>query len=44
MKTFYESAEMEVVFFENEDVIATSSTNLEDFVKPSDDFNGGELH
>lgn len=44
MKTFYESAEMEVVIFENEDVIATSGTGLEDLVQPSDSFNGGALH
>lgn len=43
MKTFYERAEMEVIAFENEDVIATSGT-LEDLVKPGDDFNGGTIH
>lgn len=44
MKTFYENAEMEVVAFENEDVITTSSGTLEDLVQPSDSFNGGALH
>ncbi len=44
MKTLYERAEMEVVLFENEDVIATSSSNLEDLVNPSDNFNGGALY
>lgn len=44
MKTFYESAEMEVVFFENEDVIATSSTGLDDLLQDEDTFNGGALH
>ena len=43
MKTFYENAEMEVVTFENEDVITTSG-GLEDLVQPSDPFNGGALH
>lgn len=38
----YINAEMEVIAFENEDVIATSGT-LEDIVKPSDDFNGGGI-
>lgn len=44
MKTFYESAEMEVVIFENEDVIATSGNGLNDFVQDEDNFNGGVIH
>lgn len=43
MKTFYEAAEMEVVIFENEDVIVTSGT-LDDFVQEEDNFNGGAIH
>ena len=43
MKTFYERAEMDVVLFENEDVIVTSGT-LEDFIESEDNFNGGALH
>lgn len=42
MKTFYETAEMEVVAFEAEDVITTSG-GIQDFVKPGDDFNGGKI-
>ncbi len=44
MKTLYERAEMEVVLFENEDVIVTSGKGLEDFVESEDNFNGGALH
>jgi hypothetical protein len=44
MKTFYESAEMEVVLFENEDIIATSNAGLGDIVETEDTFNGGALH
>lgn len=43
MKAFYETAEMEIVNFENEDVIVTSGT-LEDFVQNEDNFNGGAIH
>ena len=42
MKTFYENAEMEVVTFENEDVITTSG-GIGDLVKPEDNFNGGGI-
>mgnify|MGYP007112542695 CR=1 FL=1 len=38
----YINAEMEIIAFENEDVIATSGT-IEDFVKPEDNFNGGGI-
>ena len=44
MKTFYENAKMEIVAFEAEDVIATSSIGLEDIVQSEDTFNGGALH
>ena len=38
----YMNAEMEIIAFENEDVIATSG-DIGDLVKPSDDFNGGGI-
>lgn len=38
----YKNAEMEIVTFENEDVIATSGT-IGDLTKPEDDFNGGGI-
>lgn len=44
MKTFYERAEMEVVIFENEDVITTSGNVLDDMLQEEDNFNGGALH
>jgi hypothetical protein len=43
MKNIYEIAEMEVVAFENEDVITTSG-GLGDLVSPEDNFNGGAIH
>ena len=38
----YINAEMEIIAFENEDVIATSGS-IGDLVKPEDDFNGGGI-
>ena len=44
MKAIYESANMEIYPFANEDIIATSNDTLKDFLKSSDSFNGGALH
>lgn len=38
----YINAEMEIIAFENEDVIATSGS-IGDLVKPEDNFNGGGI-
>ena len=44
MKNFYEIAEMEIVAFEAEDVIATSgAAGLDDLLKGEDSFNGGTI-